>query len=402
MSSLAILGGPPVRSRPFARWPLFDESEKHALEEVLESGVWGGYHPKVAEFEKTFAHFHGAAYGVATANGTVSLEAALAAVGVGPQDEVIVPPITFIATATAVLRVGAIPVFADIGPDYNLDPARVREAITSRTRALIPVHFAGRPADMDSLGAIAAAHSLMVIEDAAHAHGASWNGRRVGAFGHLASFSFQQSKNVTAGEGGILIGSDPALIESARSVCNQGRRTGGAWFEHVRLGTNYRMTAWQAAILLVQLSRLEAQLRRRAEAARILDERLAPFDFLEPQPRDARVDVPRILPVYDPAPAPSSGRHSQGSLYEGVFAAEGIPGIGGYPYPLYGNKVFADAGHRRQDCPEAERMCRESFWVSHEIMLSEPEDLEDFVRAVAKVAENAAELARSQEVLHRA
>jgi dTDP-4-amino-4,6-dideoxygalactose transaminase len=401
VSSLAILGGRPLRSRPFGRWPVFDEKEKRALEEVLESGVWGGYHPKVAEFENTFAHFHGAAHGVATANGTVSLEAALAAGGVGPQDEVIVPPITFIATATAVLRAGAVPVFADIGPDYNLDPARVREAITPRTRALIPVHFAGRPADMDSLGAIAAEHGLIFIEDAAHAHGASWKGQRVGTFGHLASFSFQQSKNVTAGEGGILIGNDRAFIESARSVCNQGRRTGGAWFEHVRLGTNYRMTGWQAAILLVQLSRLEEQLRCRAQAARILDERLAQFEFLEAQPRDARVTchgyylyMIRLLP------------HRLGGIPRDVFMkalrAEGIPGLGGYPYPLYGNKVFDDARHRRQDCPEAERMCRESFWVSHEIMLSKPEDLEDFVRAVAKVAENAAALAQSQEVLHRA
>jgi dTDP-4-amino-4,6-dideoxygalactose transaminase len=395
------LGGAPVRSRPFARWPVFDEREKRALTEVLESGVWGGYHPKVAEFEKTFAHFHGAEFGVAMANGTVSLEAALDAAGVGPPDEVIVPPITFIATATAVLRVGATPVFADIGPDYNLDPARVREAITTRTRAMIPVHFAGRPADMDSLGAIAAERGLTVIEDAAHAHGASWKGRRMGTFGHLASFSFQQSKNVTAGEGGILIGSDPALIESARSVCNQGRRTGGAWFEHVRVGTNYRMTAWQAAILLVQLSRLEEQLRRRAEAARFLDERLARFDFLEPPRQDPRVTCHGNYLYIIRLRLDRLGGVPR-DLFMKALAAEGIPGIGGYPYPLYRNKVFDEGNHRSLDCPEAERMCRESFWVSHEMMLSAPEDLEDFVRAIAKVAENSTALVHSQEVSHGA
>ena len=401
MSSLAIFGGAPVRNRPFARWPVFDESEKHALEEVLESGVWGGYHPKVAEFEKTFAHLHGAAHGVATANGTVSLEAALSAAGIGPGDEVIVPPITFIATAAAVLRVGAIPVFADIGQDYNLDPARLRDAITTRTRAVIPVHFAGRPADMDAVGAIAADHRLTVIEDAAHAHGASWKGRKVGSFGELASFSFQQSKNVTAGEGGILIGNDPVLAESARSVCNQGRRTGGAWYEHVRLGTNYRMTGWQAAILLVQLSRLEEQLRHRAEAARILDERLAGCEFLQPHSPDTRVTCHSYY-LYMIRLRPDRLSGIPRDLFMKALAAEGIPGIGGYPYPLYGNQVFDQANHRRLDCPEAERMCRECFWVSHEIMLSAPDDLNDFIRAIAKVGEHSAELARSQEISHRA
>src|SRR5581483_3129075 len=229
MPVLALLGGTPVRSRPFVRWPVFDDRERRALDEVLESGVWGGYHPKIKQFEEAFASFHGARYGVSTANGTVSLEAALLAAGVGSGDEVIVPTITFIATAAAVLRVGAIPVFADIGPDYNLDPGRVREAITPRTRALIPVHFAGRPADMDAFGEIAAAHGITIIEDAAHAHGAAWKNRRVGTFGDLASFSFQQAKNLTAGEGGIVIGNSRALMETVRSICNQGRRSGGAW-----------------------------------------------------------------------------------------------------------------------------------------------------------------------------
>jgi dTDP-4-amino-4,6-dideoxygalactose transaminase len=391
MSSLALFGGVPVRQRPFARWPVFDHREVQALADVLESGVWGGYHPKVKEFEETFARFHGAAYGVSTANGTVSLEAALIAAGVGAGDEVIVPAITFVATATAVLRVGATPVFADIGPDYNLDSVRVREALTSRTRAIIPVHFAGRPADMDAVGAVADAQRIILIEDAAHAHGASWKHRRVGTFGPLASFSFQQSKNVTAGEGGIVTGSDPELMESVRSVCNQGRQSGGKWYEHARLGTNFRMTAWQAAVLLVQLSRLEEQLKWREQAARTIDEQLSQFDFIQLPCPDPRVTcnglylyMIRILP----------------ELLDGVsrdsfikaLTAEGIPGVAGYPYPLYENALFNGRNYRNTGCPESERMCRDSFWVSHEILLSETADLHDFVRAIAKVAENSAEL----------
>src|ERR1041385_8621670 len=290
MTSLALFGGRPVRRKPFATWPIFDDSEKRAVLEVLESGAWGGDSPKVPELEQRFAAFHEARFGIAASNGTVTLEAALAATGIQAGDEVIVPPITFIATATAVLRAGAVPVFVDIDPlSFNLDPKRLADAITIKSRAAIPVHFAGHPADLDAIIETASNHGLDVIEDAAHAHGASWRGRRVGSLGHFGSFSFQQSKNMTAGEGGMLLTSDEALAERARSVCNQGRRTGGAWYEHVRLGTNYRMTAWQAAILLVQMTRLEEQLRRRAEAARILDERLAQFDFLRPQCKDARV-----------------------------------------------------------------------------------------------------------------
>src|SRR5581483_11166151 len=150
MSSLALLGGTPVRRKPFATWPVFDGAERDAILDVLASGSWGGYSAKIPEFERAFAKYHDAHFAICASNGTVSLEAALLALGIGPGDEVIVPPITFIASATAVLRVGAVPVFVDIDPaNYNLDPSRFAEAITPATRAVIPVHFAGHPADMD-------------------------------------------------------------------------------------------------------------------------------------------------------------------------------------------------------------------------------------------------------------
>ncbi len=393
MTQLAILGGEPIRKRPFARWPQFDEREKTALIEVLESGVWGGYSPKVAEFEQVFADFHGARYGVSAANGTVTLEAALLAAGIHAGDEVIVPPISFIATATAVLRVGASPVFADIDrASYNLDPARVNEAVTERTRAIIPVHFAGHPAEMDVLMELAREHDLVVLEDCAHAHGASWRGQRVGSFGTFGSFSFQASKNMTAGEGGILTTNDKILTERARSVCNQGRRPGGGWFEHVRLGTNYRLTGWQAAILLQQLERLPQQLETRAANARFLIDQLKQFDLIEPPLVDERVtDHSYYLFMLR-----FKSEHSPGlskAKFVSALAAEGIPCAEGYPYPLYRNPLFDSHAHRRGDCPEAERMCDEAFWVSHEIMLAEGDDLGDFVTALAKVSEGAEELA---------
>ena len=290
MGNLAIKGGEPIRTRPFQSFPVFDAREKDALMEVLESGIWGGYNPKVAEFERAFADFHDARFGISAANGTVTLETALAAAGVGPGDEVIVPPISFVATATAVLRVGAVAVFADIdGNTLNLDPRRVRECLTERTKAMIPVHFAGQPADMDELMMIAGEKQLIVIEDCAHAHGASWRGKSIGSIGDFGSFSFQASKNLTAGEGGFLTTNNSELAEIARSICNQGRRSGGEWYEHVRLGTNYRLTGWQAAILLTQLSRLADQIQTRTTNAEYLNERLAEFEIISLPIVDERV-----------------------------------------------------------------------------------------------------------------
>ncbi len=392
MSSLALFGGVPVRRKPFAAWPVFDEAERRAVLDVLESGAWGGYSPKVSEFERAFAEYHGGRFGISASNGTVTLEAALLAAGIGPGDEVIVPPITFIATATAVLRVGAVPVFVDVEPAaWNLDPRRLAGAITPATRAIIAVHFAGHPADMDVIPEIARKHGLIVIEDAAHAHGASWRGRKVGAFGHFGSFSFQQSKNMTAGEGGILIASDADLTAKARSICNQGRQQGGAWYQHVTLGTNYRLTGWQAAVLLAQLARLPAQMEKRARNAAILT-RLLSNSVLQPPVTDSRVTGHGLylyLLRLNTAALPGVSTDT----FIKALSAEGIPGVSSYPHPIYANQVFANFAHKRLDCPEAERFCRECFWISHEILLADEEDLVDFARAVEKIAASAPALA---------
>jgi len=394
VTRLAIFGGEPIRRRPFARWPQFDEREKTALLAVLESGVWGGYSPKVAEFEQAFADFHAAKYGVTAANGTVTLEAALLAAGIGTGDEVIVPPISFIATATAVLRVGATPVFADIDEStYNLDPARLSEAMTERTRAIILVHFAGQPADLDAILEIAAERDLIVIEDCAHAHGAEWRGRRVGGFGTFGSFSFQASKNMTAGEGGILLTHDETLAERARSVCNQGRRRGGAWYEHVRLGTNYRLTGWQAAVLMAQLERLPQQLETRAATARYLTGQLNQFDMIMAPYVDERVTCHSYY-LYPLRLNRELFPDLSKEKFVRALVAEGIPAAEGYPHPLYRNHVFELHEHRHGECPAAERMCAETFWVSHEIMISPREDLQDVISALAKVCQGAEELAR--------
>ncbi len=385
MQKLAIMGGEAVRQTPFAQYPVFDNRELSALQEVLESGIWGGYHPKVAEFERAFADFHQSRFGITAVNGTVTLETALTAAGIKPGDEVIVPPVSFIATATAVLRIGAVPVFADIDESTcNLSPARVKESITERTRAMIPVHFAGQPADMDALMEIAGAHQLAVIEDCAHAHGAAWRGKSIGSFGAFGSFSFQASKNLTAGEGGFLTSNTEELAEIARSICNQGRRTGGGWYEHVRLGTNYRITGWQAAILLTQLARLPEQLQTREQNARFLNENLKDMDLISLPYIDERVTRHSFY-LYlmrlnlEKFPGLTKAKFVK------ALTAEGIPCSSGYPHPLYRNTVFGDYKHKVNDCPEAEKMCADTLWLSHEVMLAQPEALNDVVSALEKI-----------------
>src|SRR3954469_16744158 len=215
----------PIRTRPFPSWPIFGKPEEKRLLRVLRSGKWGRLHgPEVAEFEKRFAEMHGCKHGIAVANGTVSLRIALIAAGIRAEDEVIVPPYTFFSTASAVVEANAIPVFADIDLNtFNIDPVAIEAAVTPRTRAIIPVHFAGQPADMDLIMAAAKKHKLIVIEDAAHAHGASYKNRPAGSIGHLASFSFQSSKNLTAGEGGVITTNDDTLAAACRSIQNCGR-----------------------------------------------------------------------------------------------------------------------------------------------------------------------------------
>lgn len=258
-SKLALLGGTPVRTRPFKSWPVFGKAEERRLLHTLRSGKWGKLHgQEVAELENRFAAMHGCKHGIGVVNGTVSLRIGLMAAGLGAEDEVIVPPYTFFSTASAVIEANAVPVFADIDLEtFNLDPAAVEAAITPRTRAIIPVHFAGQPADMDAIMAIAGKRNLVVIKDAAHAHGASYKNRPVGSLGHLGSFSFQSSKNLTSGEGGIITTNDHSLAEACRSIHNCGRIPGGLWYEHHVISGNYRLGEFQGAILNAQLDRLE-------------------------------------------------------------------------------------------------------------------------------------------------
>ncbi len=288
MNHLAIHGGERVRAAPWPQWPIFDAEDEQLLLDVLHSGNWWRHSygegvelaedetdPKsmVARFQRGFARAHACKYGVCAANGTVTMEIGLRAMGIKPGDEVIVPTYTYVATATAVLMVGAIPIFVDIDPDtYNMDPACLEAAITARTAAVIPVHFGGQPCDMDAINALARQHNLKVLEDAAHAHGSSYKGQKCGSLAEMGSFSFQLSKNMTAGEGGIITTNDLDYAETCEMLVWAGRKKGHPWYQHFVLASNARMTEFQGALLLGQLRRLPEQNARRTVNARRLDE----------------------------------------------------------------------------------------------------------------------------------
>jgi dTDP-4-amino-4,6-dideoxygalactose transaminase len=411
MNHLAIFGGTPVRRDPFPSWPVYDQKEERALLDVLHSGNWwSGIQvddpsqatTSVAQFEASFAAYCGAKHGLACATGTAALEIALKAAGIGPGDEVIVPPYTFLATATAPLLIGAIPVFCDIEPDtFNLDPDRLEAAITPYTRAIIPVHFAGLAANMDRILAIARKHDLFVLEDAAHAHGAASNGRALGTLGDAGAFSFQASKNMTAGEGGFIVTNDAHLAELCNSYIWAGRKVGHAWYEHFRLGWNYRLTEFQAAILSQQLTRLPQQHATRMANGLLLNRLLADIPGLKPLSIPSWV-TQHAFHLYllrlDPQVF-GVGRDAFLSALEG----EGIPCASGYAHPLYRNPMFLenqfhangapisprepsiDFGRYAELCPTAEQACREAIWIEHRVLLGGPQAIDDVASAIHKI-----------------
>ncbi len=407
---LALFGGTPVRTSPFSSWPIFGEAEEVRLLRALRSGRWGRLHgEEVSEFEERFASMHGCAHGIAVVNGTVSLRIALLAAGIRADDEVIVPPYTFVSTASAVIEANAIPVFADIDlQTFNLDPAAVEQAITPRTRAIIPVHFAGQPADMHAIMALAESRNLVVIEDAAHAHGASYRGRPAGSIGHMASFSFQSSKNLTAGEGGMITTNDDTLAEACRSIQNCGRVPDGVWYEHHVISGNYRLGEFQGAVLNAQLDRFEEQTRTRDSNGRHLATRIAALPGLHPQVRS--VDCTRHSYHLFMLRLDESVFGAPRAAVLEALAAEGIPCSGGYGFslpaqPLFRNKAFGPylAGtsdkldYREARCPTSDLICREQcIWLEQHLLLGSSADVDDIARAFEKVYEHRDALNRAR------
>lgn len=404
MSQLALLGGTPACTEPFPRWPQWGEEEMNRLKQVLESGYWGLDSKITAEWEETFARLQKATYTVSVSNGTVSLMVALRAMGIGRGDEVIVPSYTFMATAAAVLWCHAVPVFADIQADtFNLDPESVRASITPRTKAIIPVHIAGCPCDMDALRALADEKGIALIEDAAQAHGATWKGKGIGTIGEIGSFSFQSSKNLAAGEGGMLVTERKDLWEICTSLKNCGRRPGGAEYEHHTLGSNLRMGAFQSGVLLAQATRFEQQFAEREKNWACLKSALADVPGIQLQGRDSRIDrhaLHLLIFRYDPAGFGGLSR----TEFMRALEAEGVPCRPGYR-PLHQERGFLDDSqtflkdlclpdYASQVLPVTEKVCSEtSVWLRQNTLLGETtKTVEMIAEAIHKISRGAGDL----------
>src|SRR5665811_67084 len=393
-TTLAIDGGTPACNGSFPDWPMHDHRERELLLEVLDSGHWSELSgPKVDQFSAAFAAFQGADHAVCTPSGTTSLEAALEAIGVGPGDEVITSAWTFIATASAILTLGARPVFIDIDPTTNtIDPACIAGAITPKTAAIVPVHIGGLPADMDGVLEVARDHGLPVLEDACQAWGAQWNGDGVGTIGDLGCFSFQESKNITAGEGGAIVTNDAALHDRLWSIHNTGRTPDSeGMFDFASVGRNLRMTEWQAAILLAQLERLPAQMARRDRGAARITSALGEIPGLTPLRIDDRVTrCGWHLYQFTCDPEAFSRHDREGFL--AALKAEGVPCSAGYiPLPHIG--AMADTIHKRfvepaerHPIPHAEAAGRHTVWFPQTLLLADDGTIDQVTTAFTKIS----------------
>jgi dTDP-4-amino-4,6-dideoxygalactose transaminase len=408
MADLAILGGHPVRPQGYPAWPQPTERDVQAVVEVVLSGRWGGFPepgPKAAEFAARFATYQGAEHGVVMANGTVTMEVALKALGIGWGDEVIIPALTFAATAYAPMAAGALPVIVDVtSENWTIDPELVEAAITPRTAAVMPVHIGHHMADMDRLADIARHHSLAVVEDCAHAHGQQWRGRGAGCFGEFGSFSHQSSKILTAGEGGTLLTGDERLARLAHSIIDCGRPKDSQEQEFT-FGANYRLGELHAALLLTAMERFPAQQAERAENGEVFEKLVAEVPGVRVMPRDPRItrwSFYNYILAMDPEAF--GGRTNE--TVAAALRAEGIAVDVQYP-PMNRYDLFQPSLSRlpvavefaerldpaKMRFPIAERAgLRESLWFEENVFRAGREGVEDAVEALAKIQRHADEL----------
>jgi len=408
----AVLGGKPVRTQPFPSWPVIEENDINAWNEVLHGRKWcridGNY---ATRFEETWAKMLGAKHCLATASGTTALFTVLNALEVGPGDEVIVPPYTFVATINVVLLQHALPVFVDTDrATSQIDAGKIEAAITPRTRAIMPVHLGGSAADMDRILEIGQARKIPVVEDACQAHLAEWRGKKVSTLGVAGCFSFQASKNLNSGEGGTILTNDDEIHRQCVSFHTNGRGENGAGFSYMRNGSNHRMTEFQAALLGSQIVRLDAQSRIRESNARYLTGLLdsipgtTPARMYEGCTRNA---YHLYMFRYDPAQFEGLPR----AKFLKALEAEGIPASSGYTplnkEPVISRTVnsrafrhcFPDAELKRYreriECPENDKLCEEAVWLTQNMLLGGKHDMDQVVEAILKVRKSAAAIAKA-------
>jgi dTDP-4-amino-4,6-dideoxygalactose transaminase len=409
---LAMHGGKPVRAKSWPSWPVWDKSAEDSILSVLRSGNWyRGRGTKVSEFEEKYAELMGTKRCLATASGTTALLVAMHVLGIDAGDEVIVSPYTFIATYNVLFLSKALPVFADTDPEtFQINPDKIEERINENTKAILPVHILGLPANMDRINAIAPKHNLLVIEDACQAWLAEWRGKKCGTLSDLGCFSFQNSKHLPAGEGGAIVGDDEEIMDRCYSFHNCGRPYGSVkrTSRYPTRGSNRRMQEFQAVILMSQMKRLEEDTQRRWENARYLTSKIK--------------DIPGIIPhklypqvtkaAYHLYPFRYKKEHfnnADRSKFLRALSAEGIPCSGGYG-PQYKDGLVEEAlnskGYKRlyskqrlnryrQELhyPDNDQLCEEAVWLSQRLLLTGKKDMDDIADAILKIYENRDKLA---------
>lgn len=411
----ALLGGPKAHPGTFPGWPVFDQTEEKALLDVVKSGNWfRGSGKAVVKFEEEYKKLTGAKHCLATSCGTSALTTVLGALEVGPGDEVIIPPYTFIATYNVVALNYALPIFVDSDLEsFQIDANKIEAAITKQTKAIMPVHVGGSAADLDKILAVGRKHNVPVIEDACQAHLGEWRGRKVGTLGLAGCFSFQASKNLNSGEGGAILTDDDRFAGICFNFHNQGRgrAAGGYNFSYSGTrGSNLRLAEFQGAMLVAQMSRLTEQTRRRTENAAYLTQLLK--------------EIPGILPakLYDGVTR--SAFHLYMFRYDkarfaglerdrfiAALSKEGVPCSAGYG-PMNRDtyvqglaknkgflKVYGEQGMKqwldRSHCPENDKLCAQAVWFTQGMLLSSRTDMEQIAEAIRKIQKHASALAKS-------
>lgn len=414
MAKLAVKGGCPViKELKVPSWPILNEHDEENVLEAVRTGQWGGLKGlgisrSVEVFEQKFAEFHHAKYAIGVSNGTIAIQLALRTLGVRMGDEVLVPALTFIASASAIAEVGAIPVFVDSHPDtLQISPEGIKKAITERTRGVVAVHYGGYPIDFDAILPIVKKHNLFLVEDCAHAHGTEWKKRRVGALGSIGAFSFQQSKSLTSGEGGVIVTDNEELKEKAHLLRNIGRVAGKLEYEHYILASNYRMTGIQAALLLSQMEKLGEQTEYKGKMGKYLASELEKIGGIRSPKKDPRVTKRGYYIVFFRYDKEAFAGVSRDTFLE-ALRAEGIPASNGYGMPLYRQVAFRKEKVEHLlpknilgSVPDYESMYlpvvenfyeNEQIALPHTLLLADKKQIQLVIDAVAKIKENIDEL----------
>jgi dTDP-4-amino-4,6-dideoxygalactose transaminase len=407
-SSLAALGGKKVREKSFPAWPHYDETEREAVNRVLDSrNWWANQGVEVKEFEKEWNDYTGAKGSFAVTNGTHTLEVIFLALGIGDGDEVIVADWSFLATIGAILTVNAIPKIVDVDPlTGTIDVAQAEAAIGPKTRAIVCVHVAGSMSDMDALTALCKKHNIALVEDSAHAHGSRWKGEHAGTIGDAGSFSFQSSKLMTSGEGGVITTRREDLIPMFKSFINCGRGDGIWYYRHLRLGGNYRLSEWQGAILRAQLNRFPDQQKNRADNANWLNSEISKIPGFKPQGRYAGcTDQGNYCFVAEVEPSLLSGASRDQVRH--ALLAEGMPLTTAYP-PLHKLEMFKDPSglaprlrgevtkirYNEQSFPVTDYLAANTLWFKTEVLMGSRDDANSVLQSIAKISEHASEVAK--------